>query len=221
VLAAAGVSRVWVQQHLGVGGRRPDGRRRVTAQAFAAASAEEDEETPGAAVGLAEAGGAGVAMSRRVHADAAADLPALRRSVLVELALAAGILGLSSVLVGESPAAAAAAQPVDVTRPLQGTAGTDGRVEISVAPATAGVNSLHLFLFDPTGQPTQPAGIQVSLTDRADGIGPLDVILQPAGPGHYVADRMNIPGTGTWTLTVTVRVDEFTATTAHTTFPVR
>jgi copper transport protein len=32
---------------------------------------------------------------------------------------------------------------------------------------------------------------------------------------------MTIPGAGTWTLTVTVRLDEFTATTARTDFPVR
>jgi copper transport protein len=60
----------------------------------------------------------------------------------------------------------------------------------------------------------------VSLTNQADKIGPLNVILQPAGPGHYIADALNIPGGGTWTLTVVVRVDEFTATTASTTFPV-
>jgi copper transport protein len=161
-------------------------------------------------------------MGRRVHADAAADLPALRRSVLLELALALVVLALTSVLVQESPTAAAAtAQPIDVTRTLQGTAGPSGTVEISLAPATSGINSLHLYLNDRTGQPTQPAGIQVALTNRARGIGPLNVILQPAGPGHYVADALNIPGTGTWTLTVTVRVDEFTATTASTTFPVR
>src|SRR5205807_164802 len=35
ILGAAGVSRVWVQQQYG-GGRRPDGRRRVTAHAFSA-----------------------------------------------------------------------------------------------------------------------------------------------------------------------------------------
>jgi copper transport protein len=49
----------------------------------------------------------------------------------------------------------------------------------------------------------------------------LDVELLPAGPGHYVADGMPIPMPGTWTLTVAVRVDEFTASTASTTFPVR
>src|SRR5919107_2491439 len=39
LLAAAGVSRVWVQQHLGLARPRPGGRRRVTAHAFAAATA--------------------------------------------------------------------------------------------------------------------------------------------------------------------------------------
>jgi copper transport protein len=189
----------------------------VTAQAFAA----EGPEATAAAVGVADATGAGAGLGRRVHADAAADLPALRRSVLVELALAIGILALTSVLVGESPnASAAAAQPIDVTRTLQGTAGSSGTVEISLAPAARGVNSLHLFLSNRSGEPFQPAGIQVSLSDRADEIGPLNVILQPAGPGHYVADALNIPRSGTWTLSVVVRVDEFTATTASTTFPV-
>jgi copper transport protein len=47
------------------------------------------------------------------------------------------------------------------------------------------------------------------------------VKLLPGGPGHYLADGMDIPGAGTWTLTVTVRLDEFTATTASTDFPVR
>ena len=61
----------------------------------------------------------------------------------------------------------------------------------------------------------------MTLTEEQQEIGPLDVELRPAGPGHYVGDGMDIPGAGTWTLTVTVRLDEFTATTARTDFPVR
>ena len=79
----------------------------------------------------------------------------------------------------------------------------------------------HVYLFDGSGQPTQPAGIEVGLSDRAAQIGPIDVKLLPAGPGHYTADAMSIPGKGDWTITVTVRVDEFTAATAATSFPVR
>jgi copper transport protein len=126
------------------------------------------------------------------------------------------------VLVGEAPASAAAApQPIDRTLALRGTSGSYGSVEVSVAPGSQGANSLHVFLFDRSGQPTQPRDIEVGLSNRASQIGPIDVKLQPAGPGHYIADAMSIPGKGNWTLTVSVRVDEFTAATAATTFPVR
>jgi copper transport protein len=148
-------------------------------------------------------------------------VPALRRSVLVEFAAAAIILALSAVLVGTPPARSAVAQPVDVLLPLQGSAGPSGSVQVSVDPARPGPNTLHVYLFDDTGRLTQPAAITVSLSEAAQQIGPLDVDLQPAGPGHYVGDGMSIPGAGTWTLAVSVRLDEFTATTASTEFPVR
>jgi copper transport protein len=153
--------------------------------------------------------------------SAAEHVPALRRSVLVEFAVAAVVLALSAVLVGTPPARSAVAQPVDVLLPLQGSAGPSGSVQVSVDPARPGPNTLHVYLFDDTGRLTQPAAITVSLSEAAQQIGPLDVDLQPAGPGHYVGDGMSIPGAGTWTLAVSVRLDEFTATTASTDFPVR
>ncbi|MCW2702480.1 MAG: putative Copper resistance protein CopC [Blastococcus sp.] len=210
VLAAAGVSRVWVQQRLGVRRSRPGGRRSVTAHAFAA-TADPD----GGVAAAAEVRG------QLQSESAAGHVPALRRSVLVELAVAAVVLTLSAVLVGLPPARAAVAQPVDALLPLQSATGPSGSVQVSIDPARPGPNTLHVYLFDDTGRLTQPAGITVSLTERSQQIGPLDVKLQPAGPGHYVGDAMHIPGAGTWTLAVSVRLDEFTATTASTDFPVR
>ena len=211
VLAAAGVSRVWVQQRLGVRRSRPAGRRSLTAHAFAASDdpgrpAEED---------------AAELRARQLSESAAEQLPTLRRSVLVELGLAAAILALSAVLVGSPPARAAVAQPVDVLLPLQGSAGANGSVQLSVDPARPGANTLHLYLFDDAGRLNQPADIKVTLTEPEQEIGPLAVDLLPAGPGHYVADAMSVPGAGSWTLAVTVRLDEFTAETASTVFSVR
>jgi copper transport protein len=217
LLAAAGVSRVWVQQRLGVRRPRPGGHRRLTAHAFAAGG-------PGDAVGdvaAPEVVGAADLRGRLLSEAATEHVPALRRSVLVEFAVAAVVLALSAVLVGTPPARSAVAQPVDVLLPLQGSAGTSGSVQVSVDPARPGPNTLHLYLFDDAGRLTQPAGITVSLTEPSQEIGPLDVRLEPAGPGHYVGNGMNIPGAGTWTLAVSVRLDEFTATTARTDFPVR
>ncbi len=212
-LGAAGVSRVWVQQRLGIRPSRTGGRRSLTAHAFAASQTEQEADSP-------EERAAGA--RRRVQSENAAEhLPTLRRSVGVELLMAVVVLAMSSILVATPPARSAVAQPVDVTLPLQGSAGTDGSVQISVDPARAGPNVLHVYLFDDEGQLTQPAGIDVTLTEPEQQLGPIDVDLEPAGPGHYVGDGMAIPGAGTWTLAVSVRVDEFTATTARTTFPVR
>jgi copper transport protein len=211
LLAAAGVSRVWVQQRLGVRAPRRGTPRRLTAHAFAAVGPGGGDEVEEAAD-----------LRGRLQADAATEhVPALRRSVLVEFAVAAVVLALSAVLVGTPPARSAVAQPVDVLLPLQSSAGPSGSVQISVDPARPGANTMHLYLFDDAGRPTQPATITVSLTEASQGIGPLDVELAPAGPGHYVSDGMNIPGAGTWALDVSVRLDEFTATTARTDFPVR
>jgi copper transport protein len=146
----------------------------------------------------------------------------LRRSVLVELAGAVVVLALSAVLVSQYPAKASIAAPLEVTLPLQSAAGTagTGSVQVSLDPARPGPTTLHVYLFDADGRLTQPQQIAVSLTEVQQQIGPLDLELAPAGPGHYIATPV-LPSAGTWTLTVTVRLDEFTAVTASTVFPVR
>lgn len=214
ILATAGVSRVWVQQRLGV--HRPRRRRTVTAHAFAAMSPGERAE-PGAGQLAAAA-----ERNRAQAENVVENLPSLRRSVLLEVVLAAVVLALSAVLVGTPPARSAVAQPVDTVLPLQGGGGgTSGSVQVSVDPARPGENALHVYLFDDDGRLTQPAEIRVTLTERSQEIGPLEVDLEPAGPGHFVGDGMTIPGPGTWALTVSVRLDEFTALTAATDIPVR
>ncbi|WP_246078582.1 copper resistance CopC/CopD family protein [Modestobacter excelsi] len=194
VLVAALVSRDWVQQRAGRG-RRPGSGRRVVAQAF---SATEEADPPPATLGV------------------------LRRSVLLECAGAVVVLALSAVLVSQYPAKASVAMPVEVTLPLQSASGTEGNgsVQVSVDPATPGPTTVHVYLYDADGQLTQPQQIAVSLTEVPQQIGPLDVGLAAAGPGHYTGDP-DLPSAGSWTLTVTVRLDEFTAVTASTVFPVR
>ena len=212
VLAAAGVSRVWVQQRLGVR-RAPAGRRtRVTAHAFAATAEgrsdlDEDESV--------------AARSQKQSDGAREQLPSLRRSMLVEAVLGAAIVLVSAVLVGTPPAQAIAGDPVDVTMQLEGSSGEAGSVQVTVAPAQAGSNVLQLYLYDEEGRATQPEQIRVAIVEEQQEIGPLDVDIAAAGPGRYVAQDMAVPTAGTWRLTVTVRLDEFTATTASTTFAVR
>ena len=219
VFGAAGISRVWVQQRLGVTSSRPGSRHRVTVHAFAAdADSAPDDEGGDREGATARAAAMRAADQAR---GAVEDLPRFRRSVLVEFAVGIVVLALSAVLVATPPARAAIAQPLDATLVLQGSDGPNGSVQVSVDPARPGSNTFHLYLYDDKGQLTQPADIAVTLTEREQQIGPVPVALQPGGPGHYVADDMQIVKAGTWTLTVVVRVSEFTATTASTDFPVR
>jgi copper transport protein len=214
VLGAAGISRVWVQQHLGAPKPRRSPRR-LTAHAFAAPGSDavpQEEEVDHAADARAAA-----------QAEAAvADVRPFRRSVLLEAGLLTVVLALSAVLTGTSPARSAVSEPFAATLPLEGAAGSDGSsVQVSVDPAQVGPNVLHVYLFDEEGRLAQPEDIRVTIAEEQQQIGPIDVDLEPAGPGHYVADGMDVPGAGTWTLVVSVRLDEFTATTAGATFPVR
>jgi copper transport protein len=231
VLAVALLSRDWVRQQLGrgTGGRRRrPSRRRVLAQAFAATGGRP------AAAGSTRASAPVSApgpppddepADDELADEFAADLPPvrlLRRWVLGELVGATVVLVLSAVLVGLPPAQSAVAQPVDVTLPLQSARGADGygSVQVLLEPARPGANSAHLYLYDAQGRPRQPQQTTVTLSERQQQIGPLALTLALAGAGHYTADPQ-IPTAGTWTLTVTVRLDEFTAVTASTTFPVR
>jgi copper transport protein len=200
VLVAALVSRDWVQQRAGAARRSG---RRVVAQAFSASDAAPD------------------AADEDDVDDSPVSIGVLRRSVLVELVGAVVVLALSAVLVSQYPAKASIATPVDVTLPLQSANGStdNGSVEVTVDPAEPGPTTVHVFLFDAAGQPTQPQDIAVGLSETQQQIGPLAVDLAPAGPGHYTAEPV-LPAAGTWTLTVTVRLDEFTAVTASTVFPV-
>ncbi|MBW8766786.1 MAG: copper resistance protein CopC/CopD, partial [Geodermatophilales bacterium] len=177
ILGAAGVSRVWVQQRLGVRPSRPGGRRSLTVHAFAA---ESPADAPVRKEGL-EDDGAAEARMRAQSENAAEHVPALRRSVLIEVAVGALVLALSAVLVGMPPARSTLVQPLDVTLPLQSASGPDGSVQLTVDPARPGPNTLHVYLFDNAGRLTQPAGIQVTLTEREQQIGPIAVDLLAAG----------------------------------------
>ena len=216
ILAAAGISRVWVQQHFGPPRARPGALRRVSALAFAGGPAPDEEPAEADPVQSAAA-----ARAAAQAEGASAHLPGMRRSVLIEFACAVAVLAVSAVLVASPPAKAAVAQPVDTTLVLQGTDGPNGTVQVSIDPARTGANAVHIYLYDDQGRLTQPASIQVTLAEREQQIGPIAVPLQPGGPGHYTAGGVAIPKAGNWTLAVTVRADEFTATTASTDFPVR
>ena len=97
------------------------------------------------------------------------------------------------------------------------------RLELTVDPARAGANQVHLYLFDRrTGRQwdrSKELTIEASLPDRA--IGPLELDAQKAGPGHYVIRRADLAPKGDWRLAVTARVSAFDEYDARIEVPIR
>jgi copper transport protein len=149
---------------------------------------------------------------RRLAAGGAAPGDAgrlLRRTLRAEVALVVAVLAVTGALTGYAPPTAATATtagPVSVTQrvgPLD--------VQMTIDPARVGPNAVHMYLFKAAdGAPftgTKELKVKASLPSR--GIGPLDLTLHRAGPGHYVADAVTLSPGGDWKLAVTDRVSDF------------
>ncbi len=86
-------------------------------------------------------------------------------------------------------------------------------------PARAGLNQVHLYLFDRRSGRQWDRAKQLTVTARLPDrrIGPLELDAQKAGPGHYVIRRAALSPPGSWHLRVVARVsafDEYAATVA-------
>lgn len=120
----------------------------------------------------------------------------LRRSVLLEVLIAAGILAVVALLVNAAPAR---------TAPAEGATGVTLKssavwVDVTATPGRAGTNQLHITALDPNGTLTnvEDLTLRASLPDR--DIAPIDIELRTQGPGHYVANGVTIPLAGDWRL---------------------
>ncbi|MEZ5220358.1 MAG: copper resistance protein CopC [Ilumatobacteraceae bacterium] len=131
----------------------------------------------------------------------------LRRTVVAE------IVGIGFVLVATA-AIAASTPPIAVGPPAPVTATASAiqgeRVaQLELAPARTGGTTMHVNIFSPGGTLDKADEITVSASLPAQGLGPIDVGVVPAGPNHVTTDRAVFPVAGTWTVTVTARYGEF------------
>jgi copper transport protein len=130
----------------------------------------------------------------------------LRSTLRAEVALVVVVLGVTSALVSYAPPKSAASGPFSATKRM-------GPIELqtTIDPARVGANQLHVYLFDArSGAPytkTKELTVQASLPSK--GIGPLKATMSQAGPGHYVANTLQVVPGGDWKLTVTDRVSDF------------
>jgi len=143
--------------------------------------------------------------------DAVAARSRLRRTVAAEAWLLVVVLGLTGVLVSRNPMESseqvpppAATGPVSVHEPLG-----EGTVDVHVAPATTGPNTIELRLQDADGaalEPAEPPRVRLRLPEM--DLGPLTPEATPSGPGSYVVD-VDLPLPGAWELELGARVSTY------------
>ncbi len=140
-----------------------------------------------------------------------------RRTLRVEVALIAVVLGVTAVLV-----AYATAQESDVTVKPAAAASVRGNpvagstpvgpvvLRYTVDPGVVGKNDINLFVRNPEGGASSKAKeVQVALSLPSRGIGPLKPDVVEVSPGHYEASASEFNLPGTWSVAVTVRTSDF------------
>ena len=160
--------------------------------------------------------------------DSAPPRDPLRRAVAVETGIAATILAVTAVLVATPPGASASPRSPSPPRPAA-VAGPyadelrlpDGsRVELQLAPARRGNNTLTIDVRKPDGSPRDLPELTARLRLPARDVGPLPVELTEHAPGGYHAE-LTIPMAGTWRLDLVARTTDIDAYNLSATIPVK
>jgi copper transport protein len=128
----------------------------------------------------------------------------LRATVLVEVVLAIAVLAVTAALVTTRPAYEAAGGPVSVTMVDRDTVTT-----LTLDPARAGANELHVYVNTAGGSLNQVQSLTVEASLPARGIGPLPIAVDRSGPNHFTAAAAELPIAGRWQITVRARISEF------------
>jgi copper transport protein len=130
----------------------------------------------------------------------------LRRVLRAEVALGVAALAVTGALAGYPPATAVSAGPFSDSADLG-----PARAELTVEPARAGANEVHVYLFDRSDGRQYDAPkelrLEASLPDR--GIEPIRLEATKAGPGHYVVGAAALAPPGDWRLELVARISDF------------
>ncbi len=206
---------------------------RETAAAAAAVSRETEPVAvpadPRRAVQLARQRAALESAREKRVRDADPDRAGLRRSVLAEAGVTVALLAVTTVLTSTEPgrtveretsrgstATAVPDRAVKITLPFD-TGGPNGKgnVRLELDPGRVGANTLHLWADSEEGTPLDLPEVKVSFTLPAKDIGPLPLLPDRAGPGHWTASGVQLPLAGEWRIDVTVRTSDIDQTTVQ------
>ncbi|NYI05485.1 copper resistance protein CopC [Allostreptomyces psammosilenae] len=205
-----------------------------TAQDETAQDETADADTPAPPASTADPRRrAQLALQERARREAAArrrDLAdpgreGLRRSVGIEVVIAAVVLVLTTLLTGSDPGRteAAAAPAVISERVPYDTGGENGSgtATVTVDPGRSGANTVHVVVEGADGLPVDVPELRLTFTLPEQDLGPLPVELEKVDTGHWTATGATLPVAGEWTMAVTVRTSDIDQVTERRTVEVR
>ncbi|MEU6181967.1 copper resistance CopC/CopD family protein [Streptomyces coeruleorubidus] len=147
----------------------------------------------------------------------------LRRSVLVEVAVAAVVLLITTLLTttlpGRAQAEAAQRSPVGSLPPTTlttvpfdtggstGTLSGRGTVQVTLDPARVGENGVQAVVYGADKGLVVVPEVRITFSLPSRDVGPIDAKLTDVG-GYWSANSVNLPLAGTWTMKTTVRVSD-------------
>jgi copper transport protein len=90
-------------------------------------------------------------------------------------------------------------------------AGAGMKAELSVYPGKRGRNDLHIYVFDANGdQATDIHNLELTMSDPVQGVNGIKPTLTPVTESHAVAQNVQVPFAGDWTIELTGSKGEFT-----------
>ncbi len=131
----------------------------------------------------------------------------VRRVILAELVVMAGVLGVTTQLVAEPPTRAVVRAERDAPPAETVTVG-DMEATVTVTPGRAGPNNVSVALTR-DGTSADPDEVRVSATNREAELGPISAPTVKSQPGTYVAESMPLTAAGDWVIDVSIRQGDF------------
>lgn len=155
----------------------------------------------------------------------------LRNAVVVEVVFAALVLIVTAALVNTEPARGAVADDARTDAAAEHDHGTvppagydtllrgnNLEFSVTVSPALSGTNELQIVTTTAAGDAFDPIDITATLEEVEQGVQPIDVVLEPIGPGTYAGNVQLFPGE--WTLEIKALVSEIEQDVVTDTVPV-
>jgi copper transport protein len=124
----------------------------------------------------------------------------------LELALMVAVVGVTAVLVNAPPAKSEAEMHGPATAEVMVG---DLETHVTVEPAMAGPNQIHLTFMGQGGEPPELAEVRVSATLASVGIGPLRYRAKEAAHGEWTVPNARLTIPGDWQLRIEARRGEF------------